>query len=885
MHAMEPDLQHLAKCQRRFETAARMAALACLCILLWASAAGVAKAGLARSVQACSEDTVGTALLEAKTGLDKAMRFGDWRAARRYVDDLLPLIDTSMPLIPNLVQRDAVEDADTRVVELLPDRISRHCVPEALRALQGFFTALALTDLSAEAEQAANEYVVSLSSSPPSEADIAAQKKSVAVFSKLTRDIRVLDEVSPNEATKQISVWHEISGPRLDLEDDGAAAPGCAAAASGGFRALLIGKSNYRGQPLDGPQNDIRLIETSLQEKGVKDADLIVLKEDAVSRSAVVASMKQMVAEAECTDFVLFYYSAASLKYAALKRRDTPGLRTVLVVDKSLENNLANEDVIWGHEISQFVTAIRNKGASIMLVLDTAYAEGLDIGAYQELAARANVTEWSGQAIDTKELMQERQQGQIAFSPTPLNAERGDFALFYGARADQDVLDGIPFQDRQTDKETRYGIFSYAFATALQSLDDPTIRGVALRIAESFPKLSEPAAQAPGASVAHAAVTPVFEASNPEMVFLGGGTVGELGVEILAPEALRGAMVYDTPEQNLTLIARLMQPQLTRVLTVNNEQVRFDDQGHFEATIKLQPGKNTITIGTTDAHDRYRKKTVTFTYEGDLERFTAQGERYALVIGNQDYADDDTFPDLRTPHKDAAEVVAVLGNDFGFKTEIEVSGEMHSLHLEDATGAEINAALSVLRRNLTKHDVLLIYYAGHGVILEDTGDAFWVPTDGLHDEDATWLSADRLRRTVKRMKARSVLIVADSCFSGAMTRAPKELEYFDPESRERALKKAAELQSRVFMTSGGEEPVQDEDRLVAGHSPFAGAFLRGLRAMNYDVFSTRELFNAVYDYVSGNTPQEPQFQQLKDSGHLGGDFVFTRKVAESTSNN
>jgi hypothetical protein len=41
------------------------------------------------------------------------------------------------------------------------------------------------------------------------------------------------------------------------------------------------------------------------------------------------------------------------------------------------------------------------------------------------------------------------------------------------------------------------------------------------------------------------------------------------------------------------------------------------------------------------------------------------------------------------------------------------------------------------------------------------------------------------------------------------------------------------------------------------------------------MFVTRELFNDfIYFQISGRYEQEPQFKQLENSGHLGGDFLF-----------
>ena len=859
---MEVDLLHRPALKIRCKLVVHLAAIACLLAASLHFLEHQANAGIGRIIQNCDLDAIGQETLDVKLRLETAIELGDWRAARSTVDELLPLIEASMPETPTL---SALSETATVHTDA-PQKLSRICVPDALQLLGKLFNNLSLTELRNTAAEAATRYVRTIAARGPSEGAIANQRASVAAFGRLVRQIKQLDKTAEAQAFENVSVWHELTAPPLNFRDESDRTHRCGDAAGGKVRALIIGKAKVLTFDLNGPQNDVRLMETTLKQRGVDPENLVVLEDDEAQRNHVVAAMRDIVEKTECSDFVLFYYSGGGAGIT-----DLPGLRSVLLLGHAGLEKPNNEAVLWGHEISEFITAINNRQASVVIVLDTNEAAGLDVGIHQQLAGSKSKDNWTGETVDFQRLLHS---GGIDVSVTPLTDGHGDYAVFYGAKPGETVPEGISFRATPSDEATKYGVFTYAFATALQSLKNPTIRSLTRKLSQSFSKLAG----------SHK-MTPVFETSNPDMVFLGTGRAGELDVEILEPKALRGAMVIETAEESFTLIGRLSQPKNARVLTVNNEQVDFDPTGRFEAKVALVPGDNQISIGTTNAHDRYQKKTISFTYKGNLKRFTAQGTRYALVIGNEDYVADDAFPDLTTPHEDAEAVARILSERFGFKTEIEASGQMHPLFLKDASRDQISRALTLLRRNLTKHDVLMIYYAGHGEILEDTGDAFWVPVDGRDDEESSWVSADDLRRALKRMKARSVLIVADSCFSGAMTRAPRELNYFDPGNRERALKKAAELQSRVFITSGGEEPVQDVDRLNAGHSPFAGAFLHGLRSMEHDVFSTRELFDVVYGYVYGNNPQEPQFQQLKDSGHLGGDFVFTRATASADTAN
>ncbi|MBI5749278.1 MAG: formylglycine-generating enzyme family protein, partial [Nitrospinae bacterium] len=82
-----------------------------------------------------------------------------------------------------------------------------------------------------------------------------------------------------------------------------------------------------------------------------------------------------------------------------------------------------------------------------------------------------------------------------------------------------------------------------------------------------------------------------------------------------------------------------------------------------------------------------------------------------------------------------------------------------------------------------------------------------------------------------------------------------------------------ERPSRTLMASGGNEPVADEGG--SGHSVFADAFLRALKEADKGIFTAEELFHGrVKSSVAGKSDQVPEYNDIKNSGHDGGDFIF-----------
>ncbi|MEC7302239.1 MAG: hypothetical protein VXV97_06700 [Pseudomonadota bacterium] len=88
------------------------------------------------------------------------------------------------------------------------------------------------------------------------------------------------------------------------------------------------------------------------------------------------------------------------------------------------------------------------------------------------------------------------------------------------------------------------------------------------------------------------------------------------------------------------------------------------------------------------------------------------------------------------------------------------------------------------------------------------------------------------------------------------------------------LKRMSKERARVALVSGGPEPVEDDGG--GGNSPFARTFLRAL-SNNTDVIDGTRLFAETRRPVILHAKQSPEYSDVRDSGHDGGDFLFVRK--------
>ncbi len=126
------------------------------------------------------------------------------------------------------------------------------------------------------------------------------------------------------------------------------------------------------------------------------------------------------------------------------------------------------------------------------------------------------------------------------------------------------------------------------------------------------------------------------------------------------------------------------------------------------------------------------------------------------------------------------------------------------------------------------------------------------------------------------------MIVADSCYSGAMSRsAMARLQSGKTyEQWAKWYKKVAKMRTRMVLSSGGEEPVNDGGG--GDHSVFAQAFLRVLRDNEHIVdgynlyMQVSEATKQLIEDQNLDIPQSPQYAPIKFTGHEAGEFLFQR---------
>jgi len=246
------------------------------------------------------------------------------------------------------------------------------------------------------------------------------------------------------------------------------------------------------------------------------------------------------------------------------------------------------------------------------------------------------------------------------------------------------------------------------------------------------------------------------------------------------------------------------------------------------------------------------------------------GKYYALIIGNQDY---EHLDNLSSPLNDVRRLEKILEEKYQFEI----------ISLENAREESILVALNGLHQKIGPKDNLMIYFAGHGEVSENVkrGRGYWLPTDAEKQRILHWIPNSTINDHLDRIAARSILVIADSCYAGYMANKGSLslmgnlYGHLDAAS----IKAGLSLRSRQVISSGGTMPVLDN---VGGkHSIFAKALFEVLES-KHGVFSDSHLHQAILANMheqqrTNQSHQKPVIQSIRSAGHEGGSFYFVPK--------
>ena len=302
--------------------------------------------------------------------------------------------------------------------------------------------------------------------------------------------------------------------------------------------------------------------------------------------------------------------------------------------------------------------------------------------------------------------------------------------------------------------------------------------------------------------------------------------------------------------------------------------------------VRLLPGNNSfraIGVGPGGIEGRLATTTVV------IDAVMTPPDLQLVAIGINDYARPDW--ELFYARNDAETLVTELRGQDGRLFE-----DVRATTLLDSSADRKTIEGKILKQSSSPQDVLVIYFSGHGYALRDENGWEWylLPYSTAWNRGATsqsefnekirryGLSSQRLMELVIRTDAQKVLLVLDSCQSGAVVETLSNLgsRKLDDAVAQKALRRIARIGGIHVLAASRAQELATELQLVP-HGALTYLLLEGIQGAadgNDDkTVSVREII----EYASIEMPklaqrlvQEPISQQPVGYSR-GSDFALT----------
>jgi tetratricopeptide (TPR) repeat protein len=330
---------------------------------------------------------------------------------------------------------------------------------------------------------------------------------------------------------------------------------------------------------------------------------------------------------------------------------------------------------------------------------------------------------------------------------------------------------------------------------------------------------------------------------------------------ILAPYASDNGEIYlDTDNTNLYVEGVLHDESAIKSILIDGVVASFtmdELNPKFSATLNVA-NKNKFSVTATDIYGNDTTRVFFLNREGvSLLEANPMGRTWVIFIENSNY---ETFPSLEGPSKDVTLLRSALARY-----------DIHKvIHKQDMTKKEMERFFTIELRDLLKSNKvnsLLIWYAGHGQFISETG--YWIPVDAKRDDEFTYYNLNAFRASLQSYSNYIThnLVITDACESGptfcqVMRDAPRERKCNDWE--------AVKFKSSQVFSSAGYEFAVD-------NSQFTKTFANTL-ANNPDAcLPIESIVNKVTLAVTKNNLQTPKFGKITGLEDEDGTFFFIRK--------
>jgi hypothetical protein len=336
-------------------------------------------------------------------------------------------------------------------------------------------------------------------------------------------------------------------------------------------------------------------------------------------------------------------------------------------------------------------------------------------------------------------------------------------------------------------------------------------------------------------------------------------------IQIIEPDQLKLGETFVSENHSVTIAMKLLNPSKGVKIYLNNTEVLPTSAGDlFLRTLDLNTGSNLISISIQKDDKKVKEYAYTMVYIAPTKNISPHalnpGKYYALIIANNNYISAE-MQTLKGPINDAKALKEILLTKYTFKSE-----DIYTLY--DGRRDNLVMTLDEIQKKLTSEDNLLIFYAGHGKIDEESGNGYWLLSDASSSSRVNWFSNSQLTDYIRAIKAKHIFLIADACYAGSIFVARGVFDDVPP-----SIMDIYKNKSRTAMTSGGTTEVNDESKFTE--------FVLDVLRNNIDQYLTSsQLFRAIERPVMNSSRTAPRFGVIQNVNDMQGDFVFILRGKE-----
>ncbi len=332
-------------------------------------------------------------------------------------------------------------------------------------------------------------------------------------------------------------------------------------------------------------------------------------------------------------------------------------------------------------------------------------------------------------------------------------------------------------------------------------------------------------------------------------------------IRIIAPYASDNNLIYlDSNDPTIYIEGSITDESLLKSIHINDIMASYvpDDKNPlFQAMLNVH-NQNKFVVRAEDIFGNVTEQEYTLNRESaELNADNPMGKTWVVFIENSNYS---SFASLEGPTKD----ITLM------KTALAKYSIHNFLHKKDMSKQEMERFFAIELRDLLRSNrvnSLLIWYAGHGKFINETG--YWVPSDARRDDEFTYFNINALKASMQSYPSQvsHTLIITDACESG-----PSFYQAMRADQSEKSCNDWATIKlksSQVFSSAGYE--------LAVDNSQFTRTFANVLANNPNACIPIESVVQKVTKAVEKSYNQKPQFGKISGLEDENGTFFFIAK--------